>query len=154
MRRELAELVGSGLLLGGLVLALVVTLTSPGASVAAVAGTAATTDSTPASRPATVDAAETPPPRGLVLFRAKGCAACHILGPEGSAQIGPPLSGLADRAGTRRPGMSALDYVRESLRDPSAFKVPGYDFGSGEIGMPDLGLSNEEIETLAAFLLD
>jgi len=64
------------------------------------------------------------------------------------------LSGLADRAGTRRPGMSALDYVRESLRDPSAFKVPGYDFGSGEIGMPDLGLSNEEIEKLAAFLLD
>src|SRR5881397_2628348 len=60
--------------------------------------------------------------RGRALFQAKGCVACHtVAGVPGNAQVGPNLTGLPLVAGTRKPGMAAADYVRESLVDPQAF---------------------------------
>jgi cytochrome c oxidase subunit 2 len=63
-------------------------------------------------------------------------------------QVGPNLTGLADRAGTRAPGLDARAYVRESIREPGAVRVPDYT-----AVMPDLGLSDDEIDSLTAFLL-
>ena len=93
---------------------------------------------------------------GAMLFRAKGCASCHI-GPESSSgmSIGPPLIGASDWAGERRPGLSAADYLAESMRTPSAFISPEFSGGQGPMtGMPDLNLSEAEIAALVAYLLE
>jgi len=54
-----------------------------------------------------------------------GCLACHGLGREGLRA--PDLAGIGSRAAGRIPGKSAEDYIRESLVDPCAFVVEGYD---------------------------
>jgi mono/diheme cytochrome c family protein len=139
MRRETTDLIGSGLLLAALVTATFATLapTSSGASVASAAA---------------VSTSSADIERGKSLFYAKGCVTCHrknaISGAIG--EVGPNLTGLAQRAADRKPGMSAQAYVRESLESPSAYVVPGF---GGTIGMPDLGLNDDEIAALSAFLL-
>ncbi len=135
MRREVADLIGSGFLLAALLTATFAVLApTPAASTAS------------ASVVATSDLAE----RGRALFYAKGCTTCHRkAGESNMLEVGPDLTGLAARAGTRRQGMSAEAYVRESITSPSAFTVPGFEGRA----MPDLGLSAAEIETLTVFLL-
>ncbi len=73
------------------------------------------------------------------------CASCHTL--DGTALVGPSLQGIAERAATRRPNMSATEYLRES----SAYLVEGYD----DVMNKDYGekLSSEEIDNLIAFLM-
>lgn len=95
------------------------------------------------------------PLEGAMLFKAKGCASCHI-GPGSSSgmSVGPPLMAASDWAGDRRPGMSAVNYLAESMRTPSAFISPAFSGGQGPMtGMPDLNLSETEIVTLVAYLL-
>ncbi len=62
------------------------------------------------------------------LFLSKGCGACHtVQGLAGATgTVGPNLSQLGTVAGTRKPGMSAADYIRESITQPNAFIVPGF----------------------------
>jgi cytochrome c551/c552 len=88
--------------------------------------------------------------RGALLFAAKGCIGCHTHAaiPSSHMKVGPELTGLAERAGTRVTGLDARAYIRQSLREPGAFPVPGYS-----ARMPDLHLSDAEIESLTAFLL-
>ena len=87
---------------------------------------------------------------GAALFRLKGCAQCHD-GPDSSAvaAVGPPLVGAATWAGTRRPGLDAEAYVRQSIRTPGAFAAAGSTFG-----MPTLVLTDEEVDRLVNYLLD
>ena len=143
MRRETLDLIGSGLLLAALVTAtFAVLVPTPGASTASssAAGPGAVTSSTAHER-------------GLALFYAKGCVTCHrMAGVEGGHEVGPDLTGLAARAGTTRPGISAEAYIGESLRTPSAFLAPSF-VSAGNLSMPDLGLSDDEIGDLTAFLL-
>jgi cytochrome c len=70
--------------------------------------------------------------RGGELFHlgannAPPCGSCHqtTAGSSGFA-IGPNLSGIADRAASRIAGMSAEDYLANSILDPSSYLVPGY----------------------------
>lgn len=88
--------------------------------------------------------------RGALLFAVKGCVGCHIhrAVPSSRMRVGPDLSALAERAGTRVTGLDARAYVRQSLREPRAFAASGYD-----TQMPDLRLTDEEIDSLTAFLL-
>ena len=88
--------------------------------------------------------------RGASLFALKGCIGCHMHSafPRAHMQVGPDLTGLADRAGSRVAGFDASAYVRQSLREPGAYRVSGSD-----AVMPDLGLTEEQIESLTAFLL-
>ncbi|RIK43162.1 MAG: hypothetical protein DCC58_10010 [Chloroflexi bacterium] len=90
--------------------------------------------------------------QGETLFLAKGCAGCHRLGGLAeSMSIGPDLTLLAQNAGTRVAGMTAEDYVRVSILNPSAYIVPGY---SGQyVAMPALPVSAAEVEALVALLL-
>src|SRR5439155_22756114 len=62
------------------------------------------------------------------LFSAKGCTACHTIQeiPSARGNIGPDLSELGTRAGARKPGTSAHAYIEESILNPGAFLVPGY----------------------------
>lgn len=96
------------------------------------------------------------PLEGAMLFKAKGCASCHI-GPGSSSgmSVGPPLISASDWAGDRRLGMSAANYLAESMRTPSAFISPAFSGGQGPMtGMPDLNLSEAEIAALVAYLLN
>jgi len=133
VRRELLDLVGSGLLVAGLTLALV------GALVPA----AATESATPSS---TAD--------GRTLFFAKGCSGCHSISALGiRAHVsGPPdLSKLPDEAATRRPGLTSRDYVRESILAPASFVAPGASDATNV--MPVLAVNASELDALVAFLL-
>jgi cytochrome c2 len=88
---------------------------------------------------------------GEQIFTAAGCAGCHEFAPAGSnGTIGPSLDDLKSAAGTREPGTSAEDYVRESLTAPDAYLVEGF----GNV-MPAFEgrLSDEQINALVDYLL-
>ncbi|MGH8945907.1 MAG: c-type cytochrome [Acidimicrobiia bacterium] len=100
------------------------------------------TDETGATGAAAID--------GRALFQAKGCIGCHQRGDLDQFQIGPDLTGLASWAGVRVEGLTAKEYVRQSLRQPQAYLVSGYE----GIEMPRLSLTEAELDTLVEFLLD
>ncbi len=85
---------------------------------------------------------------GLALFVAKGCVACHQQEDAASqgyptlTGAGPDLTNLAERY---PPGEASLDYLRRWLKDPPAVRPGTF--------MPNLGLTDEEIESLLRFLL-
>ena len=92
---------------------------------------------------------------GADLFQAKGCATCHN-GPDSQARVavGPPLDRAPDWAGTRRPRMTAAAYLAESIERPAVFISPAFHDGGGPTtGMPELLLSQTEIDALVAYLL-
>jgi mono/diheme cytochrome c family protein len=87
--------------------------------------------------------------RGRQVYQALRCASCHEPNLFGQ-RIGPPLDHIGTIAATRRPGMSASDYIRESILDPAAYLVPGY-----QDSMPrGLGrdLSPTDLDALVAYL--
>jgi len=88
--------------------------------------------------------------RGALLFATKGCTGCHthVSFPNARMQVGPDLTAVAERAATRVTGLDARGYIRQSLREPGAFRVAGYT-----AVMPDLRLTDEQIESLTAYLL-
>ena len=89
------------------------------------------------------------PVEGRTVFLTKGCTGCHSRdGASDKGFVGPDLTGLADRAGDRVEGLSAEEYVRQSVLDPQAYIVDGY--GSQ---MPVLPVDTEELDALVDFLL-
>jgi mono/diheme cytochrome c family protein len=79
---------------------------------------------------------------GQQLFGAKGCAQCHTHAAiPGSGKFGGGYPGAAPDL-TNRPGDPA--YQRAWLRDPKSVKATTV--------MPDLNLSDAEIDALVAFL--
>ncbi len=96
------------------------------------------------------------PARGKEIFFASsigqsaGCRVCHSIKP-GEKKVGPSLAGIATRAATRVPGMSAEAYIRQSIVDPSAYIVEGFPNAM----LPDMAekLSDQDMEDLIAFLM-
>jgi len=92
------------------------------------------------------------PAKGKALFTGlAGCSACHDF-QSGIQIVGPSLKGVATRAATRKPPMSAVDYLRESIMTPNAFVVKGFPSGV----MPQnfaQQFSPKQINDLIAFLL-
>ena len=88
---------------------------------------------------------DTPEERGEQLFISIGCNACHSLDAE-TTIVGPSLVGIADRAGTRT-SLSADDYMRESINDPSAFIVEGF---TNSMVVPKLPA--DQVEDLIAYI--
>jgi mono/diheme cytochrome c family protein len=91
-----------------------------------------------------------PVARGGQVYRSLGCANCHEPNLFGQ-RLGPPLDHVGTVAATRRPSVSAEDYLRQSILDPGAYLVPGY-----QDSMPrDLGrdLSPTDLDALVAYLL-
>lgn len=77
------------------------------------------------------------------------CSTCHTL--DGTTLVGPSFEGLSERAGDRIEGMSAEEYLHQSIVDPSVHLVEGYD----DL-MPDVygdQLSEEQVNELVAFLM-
>jgi cytochrome c oxidase subunit 2 len=76
-----------------------------------------------------------------------GCKGCHSL--KGYVYNGPSLQGISELAGDRVSGLSAAEYLRQSIVDPGAYVVEDF-----EDKMPEfLELSEEDIDALVAFLL-
>jgi mono/diheme cytochrome c family protein len=79
------------------------------------------------------------------------CSSCHTLDGE-ERQDGPTLAGISTVAAVRVEGMSDVDYLRQSIVDPSAFRVDGEWSFAMPLGYSN-ALSEDEIDNLIAFLL-
>ena len=89
--------------------------------------------------------------RGRQVYRASGCASCH----EASLfnlfrPVGPPLNEIGLVGRKRIAGMSAEDYIRQSITDPGAYVVPGYPDSMPRGLARDL--SAEDLAALVAYL--
>ena len=89
--------------------------------------------------------------RGQQLFTSRPCGACHtVQGIQGaSGSVGPNLSTVAAVAGQRKPGMTAEGYLRESITEPDAYIVKGFQRGA----MPKLPLDDQQVDDIVAFLM-
>lgn len=145
MLRSIAELAAYGTFAALLTAA---TLTPQTGDMASSASTSSTATSTAtALEPASPLTAE----RGALLFATKGCIGCHMHAafPNARIQIGPNLTGLPLHAGMRVAGLDARGYVQQSLREPGAYRAVSNYTGV----MPDLKLTDADVEALTAFLL-
>ena len=90
---------------------------------------------------------------GDEIFHGKGlCSTCHTIGQGGAALRFPDLDGVAARAANRVPGLDQLQYFAQTLYRPNAFIVPGFNPGMPEIDKPPIGLTDDEIKAVIAFL--
>ncbi len=94
------------------------------------------------------------PETGRQLFVSAGCIACHTVSgiPEATGVVGPSQDGLATRAATTVEGLSAEEYIRQSILDPNAFVVEGFPASVMPQTYNTL-FSEEELNDLVAFLL-
>jgi mono/diheme cytochrome c family protein len=86
---------------------------------------------------------------GSGTFRDR-CGACHIVEKGISTHHGPNLYDIGKVAATRKPPLSAAEYILESLLDPDAFVAP-----TNHRGMPKnlaTKLSPEEIRNVVGYL--
>jgi cytochrome c2 len=97
------------------------------------------------------------PPTGATIDLAQGrylfeehCSACHSVALQRQAGFGPNLARIGAEAATRRDGMTAAEYLLESLLQPAVFAAPG---SSGAMPMDAaVGLSEADIRNLIAYL--
>jgi len=80
-----------------------------------------------------------------------GCRVCHSIS-KGETIIGPSFYGIADRAGKRVSGMTAEEYLYQSIVDPNAYVVPGFPEGQMIQNFGQI-LTDEQIQDLIAFLM-
>lgn len=89
---------------------------------------------------------------GRQIMEGKGlCFTCHTLGKSGALRF-PDLAGIGARAGTAVPGLSDVQYLAQSIYEPDAHIVPGFIKGMPTINKPPIGLSDQEILCVIAFL--
>jgi hypothetical protein len=81
---------------------------------------------------------------------AEQCGPCHSTIPD-VVMVGPPLAGIAERAGTRVDGLDARSYLYASIMQPSDYIVEGYT----DLMPKDLAkkLTGAEMDSIVAYLL-
>lgn len=85
-----------------------------------------------------------------VLGNRPGCITCHSLEP-GVNLVGPSMAGIGAVAGDRVDGMDAETYLRQSIVEPNAYIVEGYE----DDVMPGdyvLHLTDAQIEALVGYM--
>ncbi|HUF38581.1 MAG TPA: c-type cytochrome [Anaerolineales bacterium] len=87
----------------------------------------------------------------VIIGSQPGCATCHSLEPD-QVLVGPSMAGIGSRAGTQVAGMSAEDYLRESILDPDAHVVEGFQPGI-MVQVWEETLTAEQVDDLVAYLL-
>ena len=70
----------------------------------------------------------------------------------GEVVVGPSFDGVATRAETSVPGLTAAEYLYQSIVDPNAYIVEGFEPGVMLDNFEDI-LTQKEIGDLVAFLL-
>lgn len=92
-------------------------------------------------------------------FARGGCAACHTIPgvPGAAGLVGPNLSAIGSEAGNRASGLSAEDYIRQSILDPAAFIAPVCPNGDcpANVMPPNLAerLTSNDLDLIVAYLL-
>ena len=87
---------------------------------------------------------------GRTTFGSAGCGGCHAFAPAGTdAEIGPSLDNLA--ADAEAAGVPLEEYIRQSIVDPNAEVVEGYQPGVMPTSYGET-LSPEELDALVAYL--
>jgi cytochrome c oxidase subunit 2 len=97
--------------------------------------------------------AEVGAPDGRAVFIRYGCGACHLAADAGGAGVvGPPLDGISAIAGDRVEGLSAREYLRQSIIATDDFIVDGYP---SNVMPNDFGdrMTEDEIDVLVEYLL-
>ena len=102
------------------------------------------------------------PERGREIFETGGgvisvensCSQCHSL--DGTVQTslaaGPSIQDISKQAGDRAPELPAVEYLRQSIVDPSAYVAAGF----ADNKMPKaygFWLNEEDVDNLVAFML-
>lgn len=134
----------------------------PGTDLSAAQQAKETAQLPPGARPA--KEGENPIALGERLFRSvtPACNACHSVAP-GVNMAGPSLAGVAARAEKliaspdyKGKAKTPEDYIRESIRAPSTYLVPGAMYSANGVSfMPNTygkSLTPEQIDQLAAYL--
>ena len=91
-------------------------------------------------------------------FLSGTCIACHVIPgiPSAVGQIGPDLTHIGTTAATRVPGESALEYIHQSIVDPTAFTAPDCPTGPCITGTMPPGLdtlvSPEDLNLMINYL--
>jgi len=89
---------------------------------------------------------------GREIMEGKGlCFTCHTIGKSGALRF-PDLAGVDARAKTREPGLTDVDYFAQAMYDPNGFVVPGFNPGMPVINKPPIGLTDQEILCVIAYL--
>ena len=89
---------------------------------------------------------------GHQIMEGKGmCFTCHTVGKQGALRF-PDLQGVGERAKTREPGLTDVQYFEQALYDPNGYIVPGFNPGMPVINKPPIGLTDQEILTVIATL--
>ena len=78
------------------------------------------------------------------------CSTCHSI--DGTTGLGPSLQGIAATAETRVPGLSAGEYITQSILDPNAFVVDGFPPSLMPQNFAET-LTTQDIADVVAFLL-
>jgi cytochrome c551/c552 len=93
---------------------------------------------------------------GKRLYQAYGCIACHAIDNSSLTKLGPTWRGLygSQRAFAGGVVRTVADdaYIRQSILEPGAKIVEGYE--RGEVSMPSYAgvLSNSQVESLILFI--
>jgi mono/diheme cytochrome c family protein len=86
------------------------------------------------------------------IVHGKGlCSTCHTIGKSGALRF-PDLGGIASRAETRMAGQTGLQYMARSIYHPDEFIVEGFTKGMPIINKPPIGLNDQEILAVLAYL--
>jgi hypothetical protein len=89
---------------------------------------------------------------GRKIMDGKGiCLTCHTIGKTGALRF-PDLAGVGGRARTRVAGLSDVEYLAQSLYEPTAFVVPGFPPAMPPMNQPPFSLTDDEILCIIAEL--
>ena len=89
---------------------------------------------------------------GREIMDGKGlCFTCHTIGKTGALRF-PDLEGVDVRAQTRVAGLTDIEYFAQSIYEPEKFIVPGFNPGMPVINKPPIGLTDQEILCVIAYL--
>jgi hypothetical protein len=89
---------------------------------------------------------------GREIMEGKGiCLTCHTIGKSGALRF-PDLAGIGAQAKNRVPGLSDIDYLAQSMYEPTAFVVPGFPPAMPPVNKPPIGLTDQEILCVIAAL--
>jgi len=89
---------------------------------------------------------------GREVMDTKGlCFTCHTMGRTGALRF-PDLAGIAGRVSERVPGITDIEYFAQSMYEPDSFIVPGFNKGMPVINRAPIGLTDQEILCVIAYL--
>ena len=89
---------------------------------------------------------------GRSIMEGKGlCLTCHTIGKTGALRF-PDLAGIDVRAKTRVAGLNDVEYLAQSMYEPTAYVVPGFPPAMPPINKPPIGLTDQEILCVIAYL--